>query len=145
MLVLLQAKAVAVVVAEARSGGGIVAHRKKMSSFGIIKSSFEACQRPIVADFSSFRNNIKCILKSINLQYITLGCLDNGTNKLSTKSLMFQVFFLYTFFYRLMPYPCSPFYADIKSDIRFDVRLWNSFHVKLYHKILIWYQNLWYD
>ena len=33
-----------------------------MSSFGIIKSSFEACQRPIVADFSSFRNNIKCIL-----------------------------------------------------------------------------------
>ena len=45
-----------------RGGGGIVAHRKKMSSFGIIKSSFEACQRPIVADFSSFRNNIKCIL-----------------------------------------------------------------------------------
>ena len=35
-----------------------------------------------------------------------------------------------------MPYLCSPFYADIKSDIRFDnrfdVRLWNSFHVKLY-------------
>ena len=62
MLVLLQAKAVAVVVAEARGGGVIVAHRKKMSSFGIIKSSFEACQRPIVADFSSFRNNIKCIL-----------------------------------------------------------------------------------
>ena len=62
MLVLLQAKAVAVVVAEARGGFGIVAHRKKMSSFGIIKSSFEACQRPIVADFSSFRNNIKCIL-----------------------------------------------------------------------------------
>ena len=45
----------------------------------------------------------------------------------------------------LMPYPCSPFYADIKSDNRFEVRLWNSFHVKLYHKILIWYQNLWYD
>ena len=34
-----------------------------------------------------------------------------------------------------MPYPCSSFYADIKSDIRFDIRLWNSFHVKLYHKI----------
>ena len=37
-----------------------------------------------------------------------------------------------------MPYPCSPFFADIKSDIifddRFDIRLWNSFHVKLYHK-----------
>ena len=35
-------------------------------------------------------------LKSVNLQYITLGCLDDGTNELSTKSLMFQVlFFLY--------------------------------------------------
>ena len=34
--------------------------------------------------------------KSVNLQYITLGCLDDGTNKLSTKHLMFQVlFFLY--------------------------------------------------
>ena len=31
-------------------------------------------------------------------------------------------------FFDLMPYLCSPFYADIKSDIRFD----NSFHVKLY-------------
>ena len=25
----------------------------------------------------------------------------------------------------LMPYPCSPFYADIKSDIRFDG--WQTF------------------
>ena len=37
-----------------------------------------------------------------------------------------------------MPYPCSPFYADIKSDNRFDnrfyIRLWNSIHVKPYHK-----------
>jgi len=36
----------------------------------------------------------------------------------------------------LMPYPCSPFYADIKFvirfDNRFDIRLWNSFLVKLY-------------
>ena len=29
-----------------------------------------------------------------------------------------------------MPYPCSLFYADIKTDIRFDIRLWNSIHVK---------------
>ena len=32
----------------------------------------------------------------------------------------------------------AQFYADTKSDIRFDnrfdIRLWNSFHVKLYHK-----------
>ena len=33
------------------------------------------------------------ILKSVNLQYITLGCLDDGTNESSTKSLMFQVLF----------------------------------------------------
>ena len=32
-----------------------------------------------------------------------------------------------------MPYPCSPFYADIKSDNRFDnrfdIKLGDSFHV----------------
>ena len=32
-------------------------------------------------------------LKSVNLQYITLDCLDDGTNESSTKSLMFQVLF----------------------------------------------------
>ena len=35
-------------------------------------------------------------LKSVNLQYITLGCLDNGKNESLTMSLMFQVLiFLY--------------------------------------------------
>ena len=29
-------------------------------------------------------------LKSVNLQYLMLGCLDDGINELSTKSLMFQ-------------------------------------------------------
>ena len=34
--------------------------------------------------------------KSVNLQYITLGCLDDGTNESSTKSPMLQaLFFLY--------------------------------------------------
>ena len=33
--------------------------------------------------------------KSVNLQYNTLGCLDNGTNELSTKRLIFQVFFFF--------------------------------------------------
>ena len=46
---------------------------------------------------------------------------------------MFGIIFL-----SLMPYPCSLFYADIKCNIRFDIRLWNSFHVKLYHKSYIW-------
>ena len=36
--------------------------------------------------------------KSVNLQYITLGCLDDGTNELSTKSLMFQVLFFFILF-----------------------------------------------
>ena len=40
------------------------------------------------------------VLKSVNLQYITLDCLDYGTNESSTKSLMLQVlsflYFLYT-------------------------------------------------
>ena len=35
--------------------------------------------------------------KSVNLQYITLGCLDDGTNESSTKSLMLKVLFFYIF------------------------------------------------
>ena len=34
-------------------------------------------------------------LKSVNLQYITLGCLDDGTNKLLTKSDVPSIIFLY--------------------------------------------------
>ena len=47
--------------------------------------------------------------KSVNLQYITLGCLDDGTNESSTKSLMFQVLFFYTF-YRLRALKTLYFY-----------------------------------
>ena len=36
-------------------------------------------------------------LKSVNLQYNTLGRLDDGTNKSSTKRLMFPVFFFHDF------------------------------------------------
>ena len=32
-------------------------------------------------------------LKSVNLQNDTLGCLDDGTNESSTKSLIFQALF----------------------------------------------------
>ena len=35
--------------------------------------------------------NFDLNLKSINLQYIMLGCLDDGTKESSTKSLMYQV------------------------------------------------------
>ena len=53
-----------------------------------------------------------CHQKSVNLQYITLGCLDDGTNESLTKSLMFQVciFFFYTF-YRLKALKTLYFYC----------------------------------
>ena len=38
------------------------------------------------------------IIKSVNIQYITLGYLDDGTNESSTKSLMFQVLFFFILF-----------------------------------------------
>ena len=41
--------------------------------------------------------NSENLQKFVNLQYITLGCLDNGTNKSLTKSLVFQVLFLLNF------------------------------------------------
>jgi hypothetical protein len=57
----------------------------------------------IFFEYPSWNSNLEWTLpytylgqKSVNLQHITLGCLDDGTNELSTKSLKFQViFFLY--------------------------------------------------
>ena len=48
-------------------------------------------------------------LKSVNLHYITLGFLDDGTNKSSTKSLMFQLLLFYAF-YRLRALKTLYFY-----------------------------------
>ena len=48
--------------------------------------------------------------KSVNLQYNTLGCLDDGTNQSSTKSLMFQVLFFFYTFYRLRALKTLYFY-----------------------------------
>ena len=39
-----------------------------------------------------------CDQKSVNLQYITLDCLDDGTNESLTKSLKFQVLFFFILF-----------------------------------------------
>ena len=36
-------------------------------------------------------------IKSVNLQYNTLGRLDDGTNESSTKRLMFQALFFFNF------------------------------------------------
>ena len=47
------------------------------------------------------------ILKSVNLQYIKLGRLDDGTNKSSTKRLMFHVIFFSWFL--------AKFFANILS------------------------------
>ena len=59
------------------------------------------------------------LLKSVNLQYITLGCLDNGTNELLTKSLIVQVSFFYTF-YRLRAPKTLYFYNFIKNMAQID-------------------------
>ena len=40
------------------------------------------------------------LLKSVNLQYNTLGHLDDGTNEESTKRLMFQVLFIFHDFFQ---------------------------------------------
>ena len=57
-------------------------------------------------------------LKSVNLQYDTLGRWVDGPNNSLTKRLMFQVLFSFIISYRLMPYPCSHFYFDIKFGNR---------------------------
>ena len=41
------------------------------------------------------QTTLRIILKSVNLQYNTLGRLDDGTNESSTKRLMFQVLFFF--------------------------------------------------
>ena len=67
--------------------------------------------------------NDRLILKSVNLQYDTLGCLDYGTNESSTKSLMFQVGFVLGFLilpmsYRTMHRQWNNKY-NLSSDIAF--------------------------
>ena len=44
--------------------------------------------------FNEF-DKVRIYIKSVNLQYNTLGRLDNGTNEPSTKRLMFQVLFFF--------------------------------------------------
>ena len=48
-------------------------------------------------------------MKSVNLQYNKLGCLDDGTNESSTKSLMF-FWYLFILFYRLSALKTLYFY-----------------------------------
>ena len=55
---------------------------------------YSKIKRPILIQ----RNISTWDLKSVNLQYNTMGCLEDGTNELSTKSLMFQVSFFNTFY-----------------------------------------------
>ena len=58
------------------------------------KSGIEVCNLGHILSEQHRRLKIDpSFQKSVNLQYITLGCLDNGTKELSTKSLMFQVLF----------------------------------------------------
>ena len=62
------------------------------------------------------------ILKSVNLQYNTLCCLDDGTNESSTKRLMFQVLFFSWFL--------AKFFAKILS-IHFLIFLYKITKIKI--------------
>ena len=45
-----------------------------------------------------YQHSCYSYIKSVNLQSITLGCLNDVTNAQSTRGLMFQVLFFYTFY-----------------------------------------------
>ena len=45
--------------------------------------------------FRQISEFILLVYKSVNLQYNTLGCLDDGTKESLTKRLMFQVLFFF--------------------------------------------------
>ena len=72
--------------------------------------------------------------KSVNLQYITLGCLDDGTNESSTKSLIFQALFsFYTFYWlrtlkTLYSYFCNFVPSSKRPSVSYckltDFRIW---------------------
>ena len=57
----------------------------------------------LIIEFSSRQAQTRTAtdMKSVNLKYITLGCLDDGTNESSTKNLMFQVLFFFILFIEL--------------------------------------------
>ena len=67
-----------------------------------IKVSHTKCSGPKIATkFSDTLGtsmwfwSVRGYLKSVNLEYNTLVCWDDGTNVSSTKHLMFQVFFFF--------------------------------------------------
>ena len=76
-----------------------------------LKCQSDSIWGPIVngADISGLKSQRELIwdwtqmgLKSVNLQYNTLGRLDDRTNELSTKHLMFQVLFFFMISCRIL-------------------------------------------
>ena len=49
----------------------------------------------LVGHFPRGREDLKSVTLCVNLQYNTLGCLDDGTNESPTKGLMFLVLFFF--------------------------------------------------
>ena len=78
------------------SSKGSVKKKKRNDTFLNVK--YKSSYLWQKAQFSC-NNNINLTLytehKSVNLQYNTLGRLDDGTNKSSSKRLMFQVLFFF--------------------------------------------------
>ena len=58
------------------------------------------------------------VRKSVNLQYITLGRLDDGTNEWSTKQLMFQVLFFSWFLAKFFAKILSIYFLIFDRDAR---------------------------
>ena len=82
--------------------------------------------------------------KSVNLQYITLGCLDNGTNQSSSKSLMFQVLVFHTF-YRLRVLKTLYFYFFnfIENKKKIERSFAKNFARNLGKKIILGTSDTW--
>ena len=77
-------------------------HIKEKISKNVFNSSVEQFSFSLSSCYSKLSSlTLYVHLKSVNLQYIMLGCFDDGTNESSTKSLMFQVLYFFILFIEL--------------------------------------------
>ena len=95
--------------------------------------------------FCQISEFILLVYKSVNLQYNTLGCLDDGTNELSTKYLIFffswflakSFQFIFLFFYKITKikikcFECPKSMKGIKKIILGTSDSWST--IRLSHR-----------
>ena len=78
---------------------------------------------------------LSCDQKSLNLQYDTLGCLEDGANKLSTKSPMFHVLFFLTF-YKLRALK-TLYFCNFINKMRKKIEMISAKNFARNHEIII--------